>query len=124
MLIGYAPFGTRLSQPLKCSSLMPHEASELAKLQAESYVGVRETLPLELMHATALRRRNRFFNMYQKACAAQQQQPWFNASTAAHLPRRTHSRASNGQDREIAEWFLFLSVVYHDGTFKVAASDL
>ena len=30
-----------LSQPLKCSSLTPHEAPELAKLQAESYVGVR-----------------------------------------------------------------------------------
>ena len=26
---------------LKCSSLTPHEAPELAKLQAESYVGVR-----------------------------------------------------------------------------------
>ena len=30
-----------LSQPLKCSSLTPHEAPKLAKLQAESYVGVR-----------------------------------------------------------------------------------
>ena len=30
-----------LSQPLKCSPLTPHEAPELAKLQAESYVGVR-----------------------------------------------------------------------------------
>ena len=30
-----------LSQPLKYSSLTPHEAPELAKLQAESYVGVR-----------------------------------------------------------------------------------
>ena len=30
-----------LSQPLKCSSLTPHEGLELAKLQAESYVGVR-----------------------------------------------------------------------------------
>ena len=30
-----------LSQPLKCSSLTPHEAPELAKLQAEPYVGVR-----------------------------------------------------------------------------------
>ena len=30
-----------LYQPLKCSSLTPHEAPELAKLQAESYVGVR-----------------------------------------------------------------------------------
>ena len=30
-----------LSQPPKCSSLTPHEAPELAKLQAESYVGVR-----------------------------------------------------------------------------------
>ena len=29
-----------LSQPLKCNSFTPHEASELAKLQAESYVGV------------------------------------------------------------------------------------
>ena len=30
-----------LSQPLKCNSLTPHEAPELAKLQTESYVGVR-----------------------------------------------------------------------------------
>ena len=30
-----------LSQPLKCNSLTPHEASELAKLQTESYVEVR-----------------------------------------------------------------------------------
>ena len=30
----------RLSKPLKCSSLTPHEAPELAKLQAELYVGV------------------------------------------------------------------------------------
>ena len=30
-----------LSQPLECSSLTPHEAPELAKLQAESCVGVR-----------------------------------------------------------------------------------
>ena len=30
-----------LSQPLKCSSLTPHEAPELAKLKAESYVGVK-----------------------------------------------------------------------------------
>ena len=30
-----------VSKPLKCSSLAPHEAPELAKLQAESYVGVR-----------------------------------------------------------------------------------
>ena len=30
-----------LSQPLKCSSLTPHKAPELAKLQAESYVVVR-----------------------------------------------------------------------------------
>ena len=30
-----------LSQPLKCSSLTPHDAPELAKLQAESFVGVR-----------------------------------------------------------------------------------
>ena len=32
--------GHRLSQPLKRSSLTPHEAPELVKLQAESYVGV------------------------------------------------------------------------------------
>ena len=31
----------KLSQPLKCSSLTPHDTPELAKLQAESYVGVR-----------------------------------------------------------------------------------
>ena len=30
-----------LSEPLKCISLTPHEAPELAKLQAESYVGIR-----------------------------------------------------------------------------------
>ena len=30
-----------LSQPLKYSSLTPHEVPELAKLQSESYVGVR-----------------------------------------------------------------------------------
>ena len=30
-----------LSQPLKYNSLTPHVAIELAKLQAESYVGVR-----------------------------------------------------------------------------------
>ena len=30
-----------LSQPLKYSSLTPHEAPELTELQAESYVGVR-----------------------------------------------------------------------------------
>ena len=30
-----------LSQPLKCNSLTPHKAPELAKLQAKSYVGVR-----------------------------------------------------------------------------------
>ena len=29
------------SQPLKCSSLTPHDAPELAKLQEESYVGGR-----------------------------------------------------------------------------------
>ena len=33
--------GKSLSQPLKCSSLTPHEAPELGTLQAESYVGVR-----------------------------------------------------------------------------------
>ena len=58
-----------LSQLLKCNLLRPHEAPELAKLQAESYVGVRKTLPLELAHEAALRRRNRFFNLIQKACA-------------------------------------------------------
>ena len=36
-----------LFQPLKCNSLMPHEAPELTKFQAESYVGVRATLPLK-----------------------------------------------------------------------------
>ena len=30
-----------LSQPLKFSSLTPHEAPDLAKMQAESYVAVR-----------------------------------------------------------------------------------
>ena len=51
----------------------PHEAPELAKFQAESYVGVRQTLPLELAHGTVLRWRNRFFNWYMKSCAVQQQ---------------------------------------------------
>ena len=35
-----------------------------------------------------------------------------------------HIRESYGQDIEIAKCFVVLSVVYHDGTFKVAASDL
>ena len=43
-----------LSQSLKCNSLTPHEVSELAKLQAELYVGVRLAFPLELTHETAL----------------------------------------------------------------------
>ena len=63
---------TSLSQLLKCNLLMLHEAPELARLQAESYVRVSYTLPLEIAHKTALRRRNRFFNWYLKACAAQQ----------------------------------------------------
>ena len=51
-----------LSQSLKGSSLTPHEAPELAKLQAESYVGVRQALSLEVAHGTALRWRSRFFS--------------------------------------------------------------
>ena len=40
-----------LSQPLKCSPITPHEAPEIAKLQAASYVGeLGETLPLELAY--------------------------------------------------------------------------
>ena len=35
----------------------------------------------------------------------------------------THSRANYGQDREIAECFVLLSVVYHDGTFNAAPSE-
>ena len=34
-------WGKSLSLSLECSSLTPHEAPELAKRQAESYVGVR-----------------------------------------------------------------------------------
>ena len=37
----YTIWSKSLSQPLKCSSLTPHEAPEVAKLQAESYVVVR-----------------------------------------------------------------------------------
>ena len=42
-----------------------------------------------------------------------------------HRTRDIHySRASYGQEREITECFVLLSVVYHDGAFKLAASDL
>ena len=51
-----------------------------------------------------------------------QQRPWLNASTAVHRTHGTHSRASYGQDIEIAEYFVLLSVVYHDGTFRLAAT--
>ena len=40
------------SQPTKYIPLMVHKAPELTKLQAESYVGVRYTCPLELAHET------------------------------------------------------------------------
>ena len=112
MLIGCAPWCKRLFQPLKCNSFTPREASELAKLQAESYVGVRKTVTLELAHETALRRRYRFFHFYSKACAAQQR-AWFKATTAAHRTTRgIDLRASYGQDLEKAELFVLLSVVY------------
>ena len=92
-------------------------------------------MPLELTHETKLRRRDRFLNLYYKACALQQR-AWFKASTVAHRTiRGTHLRASYGQDLEIAECFVLLSVVYDDddddddddgddddddGTFKLA----
>ena len=50
-----------LSQPLKYNSLTPHEALDLAKMQAASDVAVRQVLPLELEHETALQRINCFF---------------------------------------------------------------
>ena len=43
-----------LSRLLQCNSLALHKAPELGRLQKESYVGVRHTLPLELAHETAL----------------------------------------------------------------------
>ena len=50
-----------LSQPTKYIPLAVHKAPELTKLQAASYVGVRQTWPLELAHETELRWKNRLF---------------------------------------------------------------
>ena len=52
-----------------------------------------------------------FFNLYEKAYAAQQRPPWFNASTAAHRTPGLHLRASYGQEIEVAECFLLLSSI-------------
>ena len=52
-----------------------------------------------------------------------QQRPGFNASTAAHSTRGTHSRASYVQNRDITECLVLLSMAYYDGKFKVAASN-
>ena len=60
-----------LSQPTKYISLTVHEAPELIKLQAASYVGVRYTRPLELARETELRWENHLFLLKLKACAGQ-----------------------------------------------------
>ena len=43
-----------------------------SQIREESYLGVRQTLSVELAHGTVLRWRNRFFNWYLKSCAVQQ----------------------------------------------------
>ena len=106
-----------LSQPPKRNSRTPHEASELTKLQAESYVGVRQTLPLELARGTALRWRNRFFNWSLMSCAALLR-PKFNTSTPVDRARCTLLRANHSHQSELAECFGLLSIVYFDGTVK------
>ena len=60
-----------------------------------------------------------FFTVVLNVYAAQQG-PWLNASTTAHQTRGIHSRANDGQDREIAESFVLRSMVYHDSAFKAA----
>ena len=60
-----------LSQPTKYIPLTVHKAPELTKLQAESYVGVRYTRPLELARETELRWKNHLFLLKLKACAGQ-----------------------------------------------------
>ena len=92
-------------------------APELTKLQAESYVGVRYTLSLELARGTALRWRNRFFNWYLKSCAALHR-PQINTSIAADRTRCTLLRANHSHQSELAECFGLLPMVYGDGTFK------
>ena len=75
-------------------------------------------MSLELVHEIALRWKNRFFNCYLKSCVAQQL-PWLNSSTVAHRTRCKLLRANHSHGSEIAECFVLLSVVYHDGTFKM-----
>ena len=41
-----------LSQQTKCIPLTAHKDLELTKLQAASYVGVRQTWPVDLAHET------------------------------------------------------------------------
>ena len=60
-----------LSQPTKYIPLMVHKAPELTKLQAASYVVVRDTWPLELASETDLRWKNHLFLLKLKACAGQ-----------------------------------------------------
>ena len=60
-----------LSQPTKYIPLTVHKAPELTKLQAESYVGVRYTWPLELARETELRWKNHIFCCKLKAFAGQ-----------------------------------------------------
>ena len=105
------------SQPPKRNSPTPHEAPELTQLQAESYVGVRQTLSLELARGTALRCRNRFFNWYLKSCTALLR-PKFNTSTPVDRARCTLLRANHSHQSELAECFRLLSIVYFARTFK------
>ena len=60
-----------LSQPTKYIPLTVHKAPELTKLQAASYVGVRQTWPLKLARETELRWKNHLFLLKLKACAGQ-----------------------------------------------------
>ena len=60
-----------LSQPTKYIPVTVHKAPELTKLQAASYVGVRDTWPLELARETELRWKNHLFLLKLKVCAGQ-----------------------------------------------------
>ena len=57
-----------LSQPTKYIPLTVHKAPEPTKLQAASYVGVRDTCPLEFARETDLRWKNNIFLLKLKAC--------------------------------------------------------
>ena len=97
-----------LSQPLKRSSLIPHEAPDQARPIAGRVVyGSR----VDIFPGSSARDLQLVFEVLCDYSST--------PSTAAHRTRCTPLRANHSHRSEIAECFALLPVVYRDGTFKM-----